>query len=174
MGFKLGELTKLIVARENPSSLENAARTAVAAIASYLVARLVRLPEAYWATVSTIVVTQSSMGASLPVSVQRFFGTAIGAVAGAIAASLLPGDVWAFGFALLAIGILCAVLRTERSAYRYAGITLAIVMLIPRPTNVWVIALHRFSEVSIGIVVGLAVSAAWPESKRKGRDTIGA
>jgi len=43
------QLSKLIVARENPSSLTNAARTSVAAVASYLVARLFHLPEAYWA-----------------------------------------------------------------------------------------------------------------------------
>jgi uncharacterized membrane protein YgaE (UPF0421/DUF939 family) len=50
----------------------------------------------------------------------------------------------------------------ERSAYRYASITLAIVMLIPAHSG-WIAALHRFFEVSVGITVGLAISTMWPE-----------
>jgi len=49
------------------------------------------------------------------------------------------------------------------SKYAQSGITLAIVMLVPRDGNEWMIAMHRFFEVSIGIVVGLGLSAAWPE-----------
>jgi len=36
---------------------------------------------------------------------------------------------------------------------------LLIVMLITRVQNQWIIAMHRFTEVSIGIAVGLAISA---------------
>jgi uncharacterized membrane protein YccC len=38
-------------------------------------------------------------------------------------------------------------------------------MLVARSNSEWVIAAHRFCEVSIGIAVGLAVSALWPERK---------
>lgn len=90
-------LSKFVVAREDPSSLLNAARTAVAAIVSYLVAQSFGWPEAYWAAISTLIVMQSTLGAALPVSVQRFAGTAIGAAVGAATASYFPGSVWAFG-----------------------------------------------------------------------------
>lgn len=53
----------------------------------------------------------------------------------------------------------------ERSAYRYASITLAIVMLVMRSTCVWPIAVHRFFEVPLGIAVGLILSALWPEQQ---------
>ena len=33
----------------------------------------------------------------------------------------------------------------------------------PRSTSGWQIAMHRFFEVSLGIAVGLALSALWPE-----------
>jgi len=46
----------------------HALRTAVAALASVLVARLFRLPEVYWAPITTLVITQSSLGAALAVS----------------------------------------------------------------------------------------------------------
>jgi len=158
-----GQLSRLIVARNNPPTLVHAARTAVAAVVSYLIARLLRLPEAYWATISAMIVMQSTLGAALPISAQRFAGTALGAVVAGAAASYFPASVWAFGVAVLLIGIVCTVLRVERSAYRYASITLAIVMLVPRSASVWRIALHRFFEVSLGIAVGLLVSALWPE-----------
>jgi uncharacterized membrane protein YccC len=171
--MKLGQVSKLIVARENPSSLVHAARTAAAAIVSYLVARLFRLPEAYWAPISTLIVMQSTLGASLPISVQCFAGTGLGAAVGAATATYFPGSLWAFGVALLFIGILCAVLRVERSAYRYASITLAIVMLVTRSTSGWLIAIHRFFEVSLGIAVGLMITAFWPERQSGNLDHQG-
>jgi uncharacterized membrane protein YgaE (UPF0421/DUF939 family) len=106
---------------------------------------------------------QSTLGASLPVSMQHFAGTAIGAAVGAVTATYFHENVWAFGVAVLVIGLLCGVLRVERGAYRYAATTLVIVMLVTRSTSAWRIAIHRSLEVSIGIAVGLVLSALWPE-----------
>ena len=161
--MQIGHFCRLIVAKENPSSLVHAARTAVAAVLSYLIARLFHLPEAYWSAISTLIVMQSTLGAALPISVQRFAGTAIGAAVGAATATFFGANVWAFGGAVFLVGVLCAILRVERGAYRYASITLAIVMLVTRSKSVWLIALHRFFEVSLGIAVGLLLSAVWPE-----------
>jgi len=57
------------------------------------------------------------------------------------------------------------VLRMDRSAYRFASITIAIVMLVSRAATPWVVALHRFIEVSVGIAIGLALTALWPEGQ---------
>src|SRR5271169_7088891 len=73
------------------------ARTAIAAMASVLIARLFRLPEAYWAPITTLVITQSSLGAAFTVSWQRFVGTALGAVVGAILAHYFGPNVLVFG-----------------------------------------------------------------------------
>ena len=59
------------------------------------------------------------------------------------------------------IGLICTALRLEE-AYRLAGVTLAIVMLIARTKQVWIVAADRFVEVTVGIVVGLALTAVWP------------
>jgi uncharacterized membrane protein YccC len=64
---------------------------------------------------------------------------------------------------IFVLGLICAILRLDQSAYRFAGITLAIVTLVPREQAPFVIAVHRFVEVSIGIAVALALSALWPE-----------
>ena len=161
------------MARENPSTLVHAGRTTLAAVVSYLIARSFKLPEAYWAPISTLIGMQSTLGASLPVSVQHFAGTAIGAAVGAVTATYFHESVWAFGVAVLVIGLLCAVLRVERGAYRYAATTLVIVMLVTRSASAWLIAIHRFFEVSLGIAVGLALSAFWPEPQSGNSDYQG-
>src|SRR5579872_3500116 len=161
------QVSSLIVAKHNPATVLHATRTSVAGVVSYLIARLLHFPEAHWALISTLIVMQSTLGAALPVSLQRFAGTALGAAVGALMVTLMGGSFWTFGLAVFLVGLLCAFMRVERSAYRYASITLAIVMLIERSASVWSIAIHRFFEVSLGIAVGLIVSAVWQEPESK-------
>lgn len=143
--------------------LVHAVRTTIAAIVSLLIARLFRLPEAYWAAITTLIVMQSTLGAALAISRQRLAGTALGAATGAFLATYWRANVLAFGIGLLLCGLICAALRIERNAYRYAGITLTIILLVARNEPAWLIAVHRFVEISIGIAVGLVFTAAWPE-----------
>ena len=143
--------------------LEHAARTAVAATVSLAIARLVGLPEAEWAAISTLVVTQSTLGAALTISGARFAGTALGAAAGALLGTYLGSGMPVFGAGVFGLGLVCGVLRLDRAAYRFAGITLAIVLLVSRVKPFWTIAAHRFLEVSLGIVTGLLMTAIWPE-----------
>jgi uncharacterized membrane protein YccC len=156
--------------RQNPilwrimdQGLEHPARTAVAAMASLIVADAFKLPEAYWAAVTALVVTQSTLGAALKISGQRFAGTALGAVAGALIAMYLPPTALVFTGAVFVLGIVCAALNLDRAAYRFAGITLAITLLVAHEGPAWVVAIHRFLGVSIGIAVGLVITAVWPE-----------
>jgi uncharacterized membrane protein YgaE (UPF0421/DUF939 family) len=158
-------MTQMIIAKDNPSTFLHSLRTAVAALTSLLIARLCRLPEAYWASISTLIVMQSTLGAALPISAQRFAGTAMGVVVGGLAAVYFRENALVFGIAVFLLGILCTVFRVERSAYRYASVAVAIVMLVPRANSAWVIAIHRFVEVSIGIAVGLVLTALWPEQR---------
>jgi uncharacterized membrane protein YccC len=143
--------------------IEHAARTTAAAVASLAVAHAVGLPEAYWAAITTVVVLQSTLGAALTISTHRFIGTGLGAIIGALLAAHFGSSTIAFGAGIFGTGLICAVLRLERAAYRFAGITLAIVMLVARAQRAWVIAIHRFLEVSLGIAIGLILTAIWPE-----------
>jgi uncharacterized membrane protein YgaE (UPF0421/DUF939 family) len=128
-----------------------------------LTAQLFGLQEAYWAPVTTLVITQSSLGAALAVSWQRFVGTILGAVVGAIVASQFGPHALVFGTSLFILGLLRALARLDLSAYRFAGVTLAIVLLVPRTGYPWQIAFHRFADVSIGIGVALILAMVWPE-----------
>jgi uncharacterized membrane protein YccC len=138
-------------------------RTALAAVAAVLVARLFRLPETYWAPLTTLVITQSSLGAALAVSGERLLGTALGAVVAAVVAKLFGPSLFVFGASIFVLGLLCAIVRSDRSAYRFAGVALTAVLLIPRANPVWEVAIHRFAEVSIGIAVALILATVWPE-----------
>ncbi len=140
-------------------------RTAIAAVASVLAARLFRLPEVYWAPVTTLVITQSSLGAALTVSRQRFAGTAVGALIAALVATYFRSNLLVFGSCVLLLGLLCPLAHLDRSAYRFGGVSLAIVLLIPRTAPAWIIAFHRFAEVSIGIAVALLLATVWPEKE---------
>src|SRR5262249_15356251 len=56
---------------------------------------------------------------------------------------LAAQNVAAFGAGIFVLGLICALLRIGRNAFRYAGITRAIVMLAARA--------DRFLEISVGI-----------------------
>jgi len=150
--------------RLNRRALVHSARTAVAAVVSLVVARAFGLPEAYWATVTTLIIMQSTLGAALTVSEQRLAGTAMGAVMGAFLTAYFGSNVIVFGLGVFALGLVCCALHLE-DAYRLASVTLAIVMLIVRTKQAWIVAAHRFIEVALGIAVGLALTAVWPEDE---------
>src|SRR6201987_257798 len=149
--------------RIDPKEVLHSIRTAVAAVGSLLIARFFRLPESYWAAVTTIVIMQSTLGAAWTVSKERFAGTALGAGMGAPLTAYAAQNIAAFGSGVFVLGLICSLLRIGRNAFRYAGITLAIVMLLVRAEPAWMIAIHRFLEISVGIAVGLILTAVLHE-----------
>jgi len=140
-------------------------RTTIAAVLALLAGRMLGMPEVHWAVISALVVVQSDFGSSLLISWHRLAGTALGAFVGALLAQNIGRSVIVFGFGVLGVGLLSAALRLERPANRFAAITLSIVLLIARAEPAWIVALHRFIEVSAGIVAGLLLSALWPEQQ---------
>lgn len=120
---------------------------------------MLRLPEFYWAPISTIVVLLSTVN-PITVAWQRFAGTALGAALGALLASYLPANWIVYGVGIFLCGVLSTWLRIA-SAFRFAAITLSIVILIAHSRPPWIVAVHRFIEVSLGIAVALVVAVVW-------------
>ena len=131
----------------------------MATVVSMLLARGLRLPEFYWAPISTVVILLSTIN-PLTLGWQRFVGTALGAVVGAVIASFFQPSWIVYGVGIFVCGILTAVLRLG-NAYRFAGITLSIVLLIAHTSGPWTVAWHRFLEVSLGIAVALVMTLVW-------------
>jgi uncharacterized membrane protein YgaE (UPF0421/DUF939 family) len=127
---------------------------------------LLQMAEAYWAAIATLIVIQSTFGATLTLSIGRIVATAVGASVGALEANYFRANLVAFAVAIFLVGLLSIASRLEKTAYHYAIITLTIIVLIPRPAAPWIVALNRFLEVSVGIIVALAVVALWPEQRR--------
>lgn len=149
--------------RAHRDSVLDSVRTTVAAVIAMLLARLLNMPEYYWAPISTIVILQSTIPPRT-LGWQRFVGTALGAVLGAALATYFRPSVVVYGVGVLLCGLLTWSLGIN-GAYRFAAITLSIILLIPRGRP-WIASWHRFLEVSLGIAVALAVTMAWPLTKK--------
>ncbi len=131
-----------------------------------LLARSLKLPEFYWAPISTIVILLSTIN-PLALAWQRFAGTALGAALGALIATYFTPSWIVYGASIFVCGILCAILRVD-NAYRFAAITLSIVLLISHARPPWIVASHRFVEVSLGIAVALLVTTVWKVPEKGG------
>jgi uncharacterized membrane protein YgaE (UPF0421/DUF939 family) len=142
--------------------LKHAAKTGLAAVLAFYLARFLNLPESYWAAISAIIVMYSDVSSTVKASGQRLVGTAIGVSIGGAFAALFGQHLWAFGIAVTLTVLVCGLLGFAEAA-RLAGVAVAIVMLASHPGRPWTAALHRFLEVSFGIVVAVLVSALiWP------------
>ena len=93
---------------------------------------------------------QSTLRAALTISSERFAGTALGAVAAILLVPHLEPSMLAFAVRVFGLGLVCGMLHLDHAAYRFAGITVAIVVLGWKAGPVWRVALHRFIEVSLG------------------------
>ncbi len=156
--------SKRILSGVNRDSILDSVRTTFAAVAALLLARMLKLPEYYWAPISTIVVVQSTIPPRT-LGWQRFVGTALGAALGAAIATFFSPSAWFYAAGIFLCGMLAWLLRVG-GAYRFAAITLSIILLINRGRPPWIVAWHRFLEVSLGIAVALVVTTFWPMTKK--------
>ena len=121
-------------------ALIHSLRTAVATVLSLLLARSLKLPEFYWAPISTIVILLSPTNPRT-VAWQRFAGTALGAALGALVATFFSSNWIVYAASIFVCGLLSSVLRLG-NAYRFAAIALTIVLLITHLRPPWSVALY--------------------------------
>jgi len=138
-----------------------ALRVTIAAALAYAVTRIFDLPQGYWAVITAVVVVQASVGGSLKAAVERFSGTLAGAVYGGLVAAVMPhGSDLSLGLAIVAAVFPLALLAAVRLAFRVAPITSLIMLLPPTGQAIGPLAsaLDRVMEITLGNVVGVAVS----------------
>ena len=138
--------------------IELAVATGIAGALSLYAARFLQLPQGYWAAISSFIVLQSNVAATLGAARGRMIGTAIGAVMGAIFVRYLGAHPLWLGLAVVLTVLICQGLGLEDS-YRLACVTVAIVMVVHSANSAWVTAGDRFLEVSLGIIVAVLVAA---------------
>jgi uncharacterized membrane protein YgaE (UPF0421/DUF939 family) len=150
------------------AGLAQGAKSGVVAGICYWSSSRVGLHEGYWAAISSIVVMQADLESTVGAAHDRLIGTAIGGVLGWAAGSIWGGHAWIYGLAIGLSVLLCTAFRLG-NAGRLTGVTASIIVLIPTSAPLWIVAIHRFLEVTYGIVVALAFSALLARFVRRPR-----
>lgn len=146
------------------AGFKQAVRTAFAAVLTQCVVTWLHLPQGYWAVITVIIVMQANIGGSIKAGWSRLAGTAVGAASGATAHFLGGSSLLSLGLAVMFALSVCTVVLRLRDSRRVAGLTVVIVLLAshgsePPP----IIALTRFAEIAVGIVMAILVSTTlWP------------
>ncbi|GJD61629.1 FUSC family protein [Methylobacterium frigidaeris] len=146
--------------RQRPR-LTQGLRMTVASLATFVLAEACGLPQGYWAVITALIVTQSSVGGSLKAALDRFLGSVLGACYGGAVAFAIPHHGGASTFAALFVAVAPLTFAAAVSAgFRIAPITAIIVLLSTTGSTLGPLAfaLDRILEIGLGCVVGLAVS----------------
>src|SRR6516164_5373641 len=138
-----------------------ALRVTVAALSALALAQALHLRLPLWAVLTSLIVTQMSLGRSVKVATDYLMGTFGGVAYGGALAILIPHDnEWAL-LAVLALAVApLAFIAAFRANFNVLPVTAIIVLLVPGMQHVspTVSAIDRVLEVTIGGAVGFAVS----------------
>jgi hypothetical protein len=147
--------------RSRKTQLALAIRVTVAAAGAFAIATALHLMLPLWAVLTSLIVTQMSVGRSLKVGRDYMFGTIGGAIYGAAIAVLIPhsGEVELLALLVLAIAPL-AFVGSIYPTLNTATVTAVIVLLVPAMNhgNPVGSAIDRVLEVAVGALTGLLVS----------------
>lgn len=136
-------------------------RMTVAAVAGLGLAQALNLPLPLWTVLTALIVTQLSIGRSLKTSFDYLVGTIGGTIYGAALALLIPHEGEAALLMVLVLAVaplaLLAAIKRNLNAVPVSSI---IVVLMPAITHSTPFdsAVNRVLEVSLGVIVGLAVA----------------
>ena len=141
--------------------LRLALRTTLAGLATFALAEALRLPQGYWAVLTSVIIMQGSVGGSLKAGIDRLIGSFAGAIWGVAVTLAIPHHgIPALGLALVvALGPL-ALVSALKPSFRIAPVTAIIVLLSTSSLQADPVpyAVDRVLEIGLGCVVGLAVS----------------
>jgi Fusaric acid resistance protein-like len=147
--------------RGRKTQLALAVRLAVAAVAAYAIARALHLMLPLWAVLTSLIVTQMSVGRSLKATRDYMLGTIGGAAYGGAIAMLIPHSGEGGLLALLVLAVApMAFVGAINPSLSAATVTAVIVLLVPamNHANPLDSTIDRLFEVTVGAVTGLVVS----------------
>jgi uncharacterized membrane protein YccC len=150
-----------VLLRSRKTQLALAFRVTVAATGAYAIATALHLLLPLWAVLTSLIVTQMSVGRSLKVTRDYMFGTVGGAIYGGAIAVLIPHSGEAGLLALLVLTVApSAFVAAINPGLNTATVTAVIVLLVPTISHANPIgsAIDRVMEVTVGAFTGLLVS----------------
>jgi uncharacterized membrane protein YccC len=143
------------------TQLALAVRLAIAAVAAYAIARALHLMLPLWAVLTSLIVTQMSVGRSLKATRDYMLGTIGGAAYGGAIAMLIPHSGEGGLLALLVLTVApMAFIGAVNPSLSAATVTAVIVLLVPamNHANPLDSTIDRLFEVAVGALTGLVVS----------------
>lgn len=147
--------------RPRKAQLALTVRGTVAAVGALAIALAFHLMLPLWAVLTSLIVTQMSVGRSLKATRDYMLGTIGGALYGGAIAVLIPhsGESGLLALLVLAVAPL-AFIASINPSLNAATVTAVIVLLIPAMSHVDPLAsvIDRVSEVTVGAVTGLLAS----------------
>jgi uncharacterized membrane protein YccC len=147
--------------RGRKTQLALAVRLAVAAVAAYAIARALHLMLPLWAVLTSLIVTQMSVGRSLKATRDYMLGTVGGAIYGGAIAMFIPHSGEGGLLALLVLTVApMAFIGAINPSLSAATVTAVIVLLVPaiNHANPLDSTIDRLFEVTVGALTGLVVS----------------
>lgn len=142
-------------------------KAALSASVAYAIGQALHTEQAFWAAISAVAVTQPQFGDTRGAGRDRCLGTALGGIAGLLGLWIGgAGDMLAFALGLGLVTIVCWAANAAAAA-RIAGITTAIVLLVPSAGPRWEVPLIRLGEVVLGTLCALAIG--WVVSRLEER-----
>ena len=147
--------------RSRKAQLALALRVTVAAAGAFAIATALHLMLPLWAVLTSLIVTQMSVGRSLKATRDYMFGTVGGAIYGGAIAVLIPHSGEGALLALLVLAVApLAFIAAINPSLNAATVTAVIVLLVPTMSHANPLdsAIDRVMEVTVGAVTGLLVS----------------
>lgn len=138
-----------------------ALRVTLAALLALAFAQAVHLRLPLWAVLTSIIVTQLSVGRSLKVAIDYLIGTVGGAAYGGAVTIFVPHhSEWELLAVLAVIVAPLALIAAIKPRFNVALVTAIIVLLVPTMTQVNPLdsTIDRVLEVGVGAITGLVVS----------------
>src|ERR1700738_1218010 len=163
--------------RSRKAQLALAVRVTVAAFGALAIALALDLRLPLWAVMTSLIVTQMSVGQSLKATRDYMFGTVGGAIYGGALAVLVPHSGEGALLALLVLAVApLAFIAAINPSLNAATVTAVIVLLIPtfRHANPLDSAIDRVLEVMVGAFTGLAASFFVLPSRAHGQIRVSA
>ena len=154
----------------NSSESAFAMKAAIASTLSMLIAYSLDFNQAYWASISSVIVTLPTAGATAKKALFRFFGTCLGALLAVFFSGLFAQNHILYSivlFLFISISMYVSVLSKYSYFWLLMAITASIIMISAisnnSPDHVVYMAFNRWFEVSIGITVTSILNLlVWP------------
>ena len=178
--FRKGRMTAFLklqsrLLRSRKAQLALAFRVTIGAAGAYAIATAIHLRLPLWAVLTSLIVTQMSVGRSLKATRDYMLGTVGGAIYGGAISVLIPhsGEAGLLALLVLAVAPL-AFIAAINPSLNAATVTAVIVLLVPTMSHVDPLAsaIDRVMEVTVGAFTGLLVSFFVLPSRARGQIRI--